>query len=126
MFIFKEDTILNKIRWMIIMLIFALIMLISYLYHKQYLIVENEKFVLKNSFGKIKELNINECYYDIMTFPSYFSWVSVIDEKWICIYLKDKETIKFKIGFSNSRKQDRIQLICNQENLEFIKKHIGN
>lgn len=91
----------------------------GFFYNRQYLYIKNGKFILQNPFVKIKELNIEECYYEISTLPSYFSWVAITDETWICIYLKN-ESNKFKYGVANSKQYNRIQLIYTKENLEII------
>lgn len=118
---FKEDPIISKLIWMVLIIILALIVLFSFFYHKQYLLIENDEFVLKNLFMVIKRLKIYECYYEVEILPTYYSWVNVINEKWICLYLKNDSVVKFKNGVSNSKKYDRIQIIYNKENLDFIK-----
>ena len=87
-----------------------------------YAIIENDKFVLKDSFFVLKELDIKECYYIISSLNSYFG-VTVMRETWICIYSKN-ETKRFRYGVSNGQKYLGIQLIYSKENLEFIDKYI--
>ena len=55
--------------------------------------VENNKFVLRNTFGVIKELNFDDCFYTISFFDAgrirgYMGWICIytIDEK---NYLKE-------------------------------------
>ena len=71
---------------------------------------------------KIKELDIDECYYEVARLQSYYSR-TYISENWICIYSVD-ETKKFKYGFSNEKKYKRIQLTYNENNLKFIDTYV--
>lgn len=120
---FKDDSFNSKIIYLTFMLILSLITLFGFFYRKQYLLVKNKKFVLKNCFTIIKELDIDECYYEISSLPSYFGR-RVINEKWICIYLKNNRGERFEKGFSNNKRYERIQLVFNEKNLEIIKNYI--
>lgn len=121
--LFKENnTSVFKIIWILLMVFCLSVSIYGFIHHRQYLFVENDKFVLKDSFFIMKELDINDCYYIISPLNSYFG-VTVMRETWICIYSK-KETKRFKYGVSNGQKYMGIQLIYSKENLEFIDKYI--
>ena len=117
--LFKEnESGIFKIVWIFIIAFCLSISIFGFFHHRQYLSVEDEKIVLRNSFCKMKELDINNCYYEVCKLPGYYGRI-YLDESWICIY-ESGETRKFKHGFSNSKRYLRIQLICNENSLKFI------
>ena len=73
-------------------------------------------------FGVITTLEINDCYYEINRLPSCYGRAYGF-ENWICIYSKN-EINKFKYGYTNGKKYNRIQLICNKKNLEYVNNYI--
>ena len=73
-------------------------------------------------FGVITTLEINDCYYEINSLPSWYGRAYGF-ENWICIYSKN-EINKFKYGYTNGKKYNRIQLICNKKNLEYVNNYI--
>jgi hypothetical protein len=72
----------------------------------------------------IKELDINECYYEVSVLPTGVGR-GYVNERWICIYSRKIDGKKFIKGLSNSKKYNGIQLIYNEENLDVIKKYIS-
>lgn len=118
----ENDTSEFKTIWILLIVVCLLVSIYGFIHHRQYLCVENDKFVLKDSFFVLKELDIKECYYIISSLNSYFG-VTVMRETWICIYSKN-ETKRFRYGVSNGQKYLGIQLIYSKENLEFIDKYI--
>ncbi len=93
-----------------------------FFHFRQFLYVDNGKFILKDTFVTIKELDINECYYEISTLPTKYS-KTIDNEKWICIY-SWKETHKFEWGLTNSRKYNRIQVTYTEKNIRFIEQYL--
>ena len=90
----------------------------GFFYHSQYIIIKENKLILKTLFNTIKVLDLTDCYYEITNLSTYFGR-RYINEKWICIYsINEKQ--KFKYGLANSKKYMRIQLIYSKRNLEFI------
>ena len=120
---FKEqENVIFKVLWIIIVAFFVCFSIFIIFHYRQYLYVKNSKLILKNSFSKIKELNINDCYYEVTRLQSYFSRKYIFDN-WICIYSLD-EMNKFKCGFSNGKKFKGIQLTYNESTLEFVNTYV--
>ena len=115
----NNSTVIELIAFMCLMSICALAFICVAFHLMQTLYVEDGKLVLTTPFGKIKKLDIDDCYYIISTLPTSCGAMNMYD-KWICIY-SQKETHLFDAGLSNSRKYDRIQLIYNDKNLAFVK-----
>lgn len=122
--IFKEDEFnIFKIFWICIIAFCVSISIFGFFHYNQYLIVKNNKFILKNCFAILKEMNISNCYYEISVLPTYIVRRNV-NEKWICIYPKNEDIIKFKAGVSNCKKYNRIQLVYNEKNIQFVSKYL--
>lgn len=119
----EDDNIIFKIIWIGIIIFCLAVSIFGFFHYKQYICVENEKIVLRNYLYKIKEIDINDCYYVVSSLLSSYGRV-YSSEYWICIY-SNKETKFFKYGFTNSKKYERIQLIYTEENLNYIKKYIN-
>ena len=105
--------------WIIIFAFNILFSAFCFFHYRQYLYVKNGKIILRNTFFKIKELDINDCYYEVSRLLSQYGR-GYMSENWICIYT-NKETKFFKYGFTNSNKYERIQLIYTEENYNYIK-----
>lgn len=118
----EEDGTIFKVIWVIIFSFCILLSIYGILHYRQYLYVKENKLILKSLLLKIKVLDIDECYYEVVSLLSYYGR-KYISEKWICIYSFD-ETEKFKYSFSNGRKYKRIQLIYNEKNLKFVETYI--
>lgn len=122
--LFKDqDGAIFKVIWVIIFSFCILFSIFGILHYRQYLYIKENKLILKSLLFKIKELDIDECYYEVVRLQSYYSR-TYISENWICIY-SSKETKNFKYGYTNSKKYERIQLIYNEENLNYVKKYIN-
>jgi len=122
---FQEDnSTLSRAIWIFIIVASGLTMLFGFFYYRQYLLIENGKFILRNPFIIIKELDINECYYEVSVLPTGVGR-GYVNERWICIYSRKIGGKKFIKGISNSKKYNGIQLIYNEENLDVIKKYIS-
>lgn len=119
----EDDNIIFKIIWIGIIIFCLVVSIFGFFHYKQYICIENEKIVLRNYLYKIKEIDINDCYYVVSSLLSSYGRV-YSSEYWICIY-SNKETKFFKYGFTNSKKYERIQLIYTEENLNYIKKYIN-
>ena len=119
----EQESSIFKVIWIIIFTFCILFSTFCFFYYRQYIYIKDDKIILKNILFKIKELDINDCYYVVSRLLSSYGrvWLS---EYWICIY-SNKETKFFKYGFTNSKKYERIQLIYNEENLNYIKKYIN-
>jgi len=118
----NEDNITFKLLWILIILFSVLFSIFGLLFYTQYICIKNNKIILKNLFGVIKTLEINDCYYEINRLPSCYGRAYGF-ENWICIYSKN-EINKFKYGYTNGKKYNRIQLICNKKNLEYVNNYI--
>lgn len=117
--IFRDDeNEIFKIIWIIVFTLSAMFSIWGIVYHRQYLIVIGNKLILRNPLYTIKELIIDDCYYEITKLPSYICGRYYYDQ-WICIY-SINEINKFKYGYSNSKRFMRLHVICNEKNLEFI------
>lgn len=122
--IFKDDdSSIFKILWICIMVFSATISIYGFFHHLQYLLVKNNKLILKNCFTILKVMDIDKCYYEITNLPTYIGR-RYVNEKWICIYPRNEDISKFKGGVSNSKKYNRIQLIYNEKNLEFVSNYL--
>lgn len=119
----EDDNIIFKIIWIGIIIFCLVVSIFGFFHYKQYISIENGKIVLRSYLYKIKELDINDCYYVVSRLLSSYGSV-YLSEYWICIY-SNKETKFFKYGFTNSKKHERIQLIYTEENLNYIKKYIN-
>ena len=86
--IFKDDSQPLKLVWTISMLLFSVVMIYAYFYHKQILIYTNNKLVLRNPFGVMQILEPKKCIVEITSLPTLYSWVRNSNKKWICIYEK--------------------------------------
>ena len=118
----NEDNITFKLLWILIILFSVLFSIFGLLFYTQYIFIKNNKIILKNLFGVITTLEINDCYYEINRLPSCYGRAYGF-ENWICIYSKN-EINKFKYGYTNGKKYNRIQLICNKKNLEYVNNYI--
>lgn len=127
LFIKTDGELLFEIIWLSLMIIGGIIMLIGAVYYMQYYYFEDDSIIVKSLFGNVVKLDINKVKVYIETLPTYFSWVTTIDDRWICIYdesISDIFSYKFKAGCSNKRKYKRIQIIYTENNLNLIKQHI--
>ena len=119
----EQESSIFKVIWIIIFTFGILFSTFGFFYYRQYIYIKDDKIILKNILFKIKELDINDCYYIVSSLLSNYGRV-YSSEYWICIY-SNKETKFFKYGFTNSKKYERIQLIYTEENLNYIKKYIN-
>lgn len=119
----EQESSIFKVIWIIIFTFGILFSTFCFFYYRQYIYIKDDKIILKNILFKIKELDINDCYYVVSRLLSSYGRV-YLSEYWICIY-SSKETKNFKYGYTNSKKYERIQLIYNEENLNYVKKYIN-
>ena len=119
----EQENSIFKVIWIIIFTFGILFSAFCFFYYRQYIYIKDDKIILKNILFKIKELDINDCYYIVSSLLSNYGRV-YSSEYWICIY-SNKETKFFKYGFTNSKKYERIQLIYTEENLNYVKKYIN-
>jgi len=94
-------------------------------YLNQDLVIYENHIVLKNVFYemiKIKKSEITDIENHLL--PTYQSWVSTLNEKYICIYSESCE-IRFTKGGSNNRKLKRIQVVFSEKNYSIIKEKLG-
>ena len=127
LFIKTNEGLFVKIIWSTLMLALGIVFAISAIRCMQYFYFENDNIVVRSLFGTIVELNIKKVKVYVETLPTYFSWISSIDIKWICIY---DETIannlmnKFKFGCSNKNRFKRIKIVFNEKNSKFIEQYL--
>jgi len=119
----EQESSIFKVIWIIIFTFGILFSTFCFFYYRQYIYIKDDKIILKNILFKIKELDINDCYYVVSRLLSSYGRV-YLSEYWICIY-SSKEIKNFKYGYTNSKKYERIQLIYNEENLNYVKKYIN-
>ena len=119
----EQESSIFKVIWIIIFTFGILFSTFCFFYYRQYIYIKDDKIILKNILFKIKELDINDCYYVVSRLLSSYGRV-YLSEYWICIY-SSKEIKNFKYGYTNSKKYERIQLIYTEENLNYIKKYIN-
>lgn len=122
---FTDDELVYKIVWSIMTSIGGLTMLIAAIINMQYYIIK-DGVIMVICFGFIiNKLKLNNCKFEVEVLPTYFSWITSIKEKWICIYANDEKNLKhFKIGCCNKRKEKRIQIVCNNKNKESFKDYL--
>lgn len=118
----QDEPVIYKILMICVLVSCFLVIIYGFFHFRQYLYVDNGKFILKDNFVKIKELNIDDCYYEISTLRTHYARIPSY-EKWICIY-STEETNKFKEGLSNSRKYNRIQVMYNEKNMKFVEQYL--
>ena len=120
-----EESLEIKILFSSVMLLFSLLMLIGGICYLQYFIIENNTIYVKSLFGIIIKLDLNNVKAYVEILPTYFSWITNIDVKWICIYDNHLNILsKFKCGCSNKKNKKRIQIVFNEENIKLIEKYI--
>jgi len=119
-----NEGIVIKILFSSIMVFFSLMMTFGGILYLQYFYVENNILYVKSIFGIITQLDLNNAKAYIEVLPTYSSWTTSIDEKWICLYDNNLNILsKFKSGFSNKKNKKRIQIIFNEDNIQIIEKY---
>lgn len=125
-FVFKNDLLVYKLLFSVLMTFFAVLLVVDIFYGLQYVLIDGEYIILRNPFGVLQKLKVKDCYFEITNLPVY-TGRKYVDEKWICIYLKrNKCKDRFKKGYTNGKKFNRIQLLCNKQNLEYIQMYFEN
>ncbi len=120
-----EEGLEIKILFSSIMIFFSLMMTVGGILYLQYFYIENNILYVKTLFGIITKLDLNNARAYIELLPTYFSWITSIDVKWICIYDNNLNILsKFKSGCSNKRNKKRIQIVFNEENIKIIERYI--
>ena len=109
------------------MFLFAITFIVGAIQYMQWYYFEDNYIIVRSLFGTIIKLNMEKAQAYIETLPTSFSWATVIDKRWICIY--DENIInnfmhRFKSGCSNDKKHKRIQIIFNQNNIENISQRL--
>ena len=118
-FIQLNDGEVVKVIWSALMFLTGTCFLLGAIDHMQYYYFDNGYIVVKSLLGIVAKLDIEKTRVSIEILPTYYSWVTTVNEKWICIYdesIANNVLNKFKTGCSNSKKHRRIQIICNQKN----------
>ena len=94
-----EESLEIKILFSSIMIFFSLMMTVGGILYLQYFYIENSILYVKTLFGTITKLDLNNARAYIELLPTYFSWITSIDVKWICIYDNNLNILsKFKSG----------------------------
>ena len=122
LFINRNEDIIYKLLWSGIMALFAIVFFLVGLSFCQTCLVKGNLIILKNSFGKMVEIDLKEAVYDVVELDTYFSWVVSMPKKWICIYNKNGDCERFKKGFSNKKNIQRIQIIYSKQALSELKR----
>ncbi len=126
-FIQTDDTTAIKLLWSGAMFVMSAIMSLGAMYYMQSYCFDNGFIVVKSIFGILVKMRIEDVCAYIETLPTYFSWVSVSNTKWICIYDKNELRniyTRFESGCSNSRTKKRIQIIYTKQNEERLRPYI--
>lgn len=118
----ESDTDKSTVIFVIVLTFCMVFSAWGFFYHIQYLHIKDNKLILKNLFFTLKVLDINDCYYEIATLNGNYGRIYVA-EKWICIYSND-ETNRFRSGYTNGKKFNRIQLIYNKKNFDFVDNYV--
>lgn len=116
----KNNSLLNVLR-IIFCLFWTLLYIFGLLFNIQYLMIKENKLILRNLLFKMKTLDADQCYYEIVKLPN--ADVRYQPDYWICIY-SIEETNLFKYGYSNGIKYKRIQLFLNDNNINFVNKYV--
>lgn len=126
LFIETGETIVIKIIWSIIMLVFCLIFIICAMHNLQYFYIEDDVIIVRSVFGVLTKINIIDVQAYIEILPTYFSWITTREKKWICLYAQNDfdRLSKFKTGCSNKKAHNRIQIIYSEENKKILEKYI--
>ena len=125
LFIETNEKIGIKIIYISTMLMFSVVSLVIGLYYCQFYVLEDDRIIVKWIFGIIDEIYIDNAIVEVSCFDSYFSWITTISLKWICIYDGSRKIEKFKKGFSNKKNKGRLQIIFNDYNYDRIKNKFG-
>ena len=70
------------------MLVFSIVFVCGALYYMQYFEIKDNHIIIKSVFGEIVKLPIDRVNAYVESLPTYFSWTTTINLKWICIYDK--------------------------------------
>lgn len=101
---------------------FSVIFFIIGLYHVQFHKIVGDKLILKNVFGKLEEISLNNAVYEIKDMSAKCFAYGEVKKKWICIYEKNENIEKFEKGCSNRKGMHRIQIIYSKEFLSELEK----
>lgn len=108
-----------KLTACLLMFTSGIIMFLGFLYHRQYIIVENDSIILKNFFGVIQKMSMGNLVCQVQDLETYSSWIERVSRTWICLYYVDSH-FRFKKGCSNGKYKQGIQIIYTQENYKVI------
>lgn len=114
-----------KILFSVVMLFFSLMMTFGGMLYLQYFHIEKNILYVKTIFGTITKLDLENANAYIEKLPTYFSWVTSMEIKWICIYDNKLNILsKYKSGCSNRKNEKRIQIVFNEDNIKYIEKYV--
>ncbi len=113
-----------KITGCALMFIFAMMTFLGFLYNRQYVIIENNNIILKNPFGVIQKMSIDNVVCRVQDLETYSSWIERVNKTWVCLYYADSH-FRFKKGCSNGRRKQGIQIIYSRENYKVIQMVLG-
>ena len=117
----KEKT-WDVIIWIFISSFLAILTTFKGLYYFQSYQLVGDNLILKNAFGKMVEINLNNAVYEVKELDSQFFLVGVVKNKWICIYEKNESIKRFEKGCSNQKNKSRIQIIYSEEFIHELEK----
>lgn len=126
-FIGEKEDVLFKVIWSASMFVIGVFCAIGAIHNMQYFYFESDYIIIKSLFGEIVKLNIKTVQAYIERLPTYSSWVTSINEEWICIYdekISDCCLHKFKSGCSNKKKHKRVQIFFTENNKKIIEHYI--
>lgn len=86
--------------------------------------LKDNVITIRTAFGVLIEMDLKNVTIEIVELDTYFSWVTIIQKKWICFYEKNRKIDKFKHGCSNKRNEHRMQIIYSEALMQILK--IGN
>ncbi len=120
---FRDGETRLKIVVALVFLLLAVVNLARLLWENQVFYIENGEIAVKNCFGVIKKLNVDECFFMTAKLKDGDAETGGVED-WICIYTRDNTEPFFEEGFSNKKKYNRIQVINTKENLEYVRAYI--
>ncbi len=124
--IYLNDNVTKHFERILCVTFFCIIiidMLIFCLWTHEYVVIDKDEVVLKGIFGVRQRLQVRDCYFEVSKLLTRYGCMYA-QEKWICIYLKNNQSKKFRYGYSNSKKYYRIQLSYSENKLKLIEQYI--
>ena len=118
----SDESISVIIIWICFYGILSLVLLIIGLYNFQFYKIIGDVLILRNVFGKMEEINLNNVVYEIKKLDTKCFMYKTLQKKWICIYEENGNIKKFEKGCSNRKNMHRVQIIYSEKFLLELEK----